>query len=140
VKISWFEFGGSRFKDREGLAEILGKGYYREGSAWGAVRLGWAVAVPCEEAFELLSKCLGGRVIAYSSAGWADVALRRAPKTVRSGNLEAQGSRMWFALAEGGFSLAADVLWARCESFALDESSKGGERRKKSGSAGRLRI
>jgi hypothetical protein len=140
MKTQWFEFGGARFKDREGLLEILGKGYFREGDAWGSVRQGWAVAISSHEAFEILSACVGGRLIAYSSAGWGERALLRAPASVRAGNLEMSGTRMWFAMVEGGFSLAAERLWARCEAHLIGESAKGGAKGKRGSPRGSLRI
>lgn len=140
MKVQWYEFGGGRFKDQEGLREILGKGYFREGEAWGSVRHGWAVAIASDDVFEILSASVGGRMIAYSSAGWGERALQRVPLAVRSGDLELLGSRIWFAMVEGGFAMAAQRLWAQCEAYAIGESTKGGAKRQQGVRGSSLRI
>lgn len=122
-----FEWAGARFSCQEELAEILGRGYFKEGAAWGSIRQGWAVAVEWEEVALLIEEASGVSMAPAISPG------RRAraslPRAAFEGDLRSPGNRLWETTAGRGFSGAVDALWARCEKSALDSIAKQAARR-----------
>jgi hypothetical protein len=122
-----FEWAGEKFASHEELSEILGRGYFKEGSAWGSIRQGWAVAVEWEEVARLIKEASGVPAAPAISPG------RRAraslPRAALEGDLRSTGNRLWETMAARGFSGAVDALWARCEKSALDSIAKPAARR-----------
>lgn len=128
---SAFQWGAKVFSDREALVEILAIGYFREGPAWGSVRCGWAEVVPWREVASLLAQGSRSRMVARTHA-MSNIALPRSvPEAVRSSSGDAEGGMLWVNAAPGSFIPAADLIWARCESWLIGGAAKAPAKPKK---------
>lgn len=116
-----YEFGALRFSDPQGLSDILARGYFREGSAWGSVRRGWGEVVPWTRVLEVLRRsCPGGWVAATSSAGGSGWRFNGPMAVAQGAGLE-EGARLWLRGASSGFGPALGELWGEIEASEIDQ-------------------
>jgi hypothetical protein len=118
-----FEWGGKKFSNQEGLAEILSCGYFREGHAWGSVRCGWEVALPWEEVWALLVRSTQSQLVAHPAAGMGRERMARMPEPVKQGDLKSEGQRLWLSMWPAAFAEAQHEMWALCEGWLIGKSA-----------------
>lgn len=122
---SVFEWGGRRFKERQGLVDILKEGYFLEGNAWGSLRAGWEPVVPWLEVLDILIEAMPGQIESVDKLKITRlVPSIRLPEGWFGPADESPVGKLWFKLGELGFEPAADALWARCEAWMLGGQAK----------------
>ena len=118
-----FELCALKFKDQAGLREILSKGYFREGHAWGSVRCGWEIAIEWEEVWSCLAQSCQGQLASGSAFAARLSRARMVPPQIAQGAADARGERLWMATSPSGFEVAAGALWAVCEAWLIAQSA-----------------
>lgn len=123
-----FEFGGSRFRDCNGLRDILSRGYFREGDAWGSIRAGWEPVVGWRKIFEVLDRRavlgMSRQTAMYERAGSLLMDRMHVPMFARTGLADIDGQRVWLSHMQSGFVDASDEIWALCEAWMISGSAK----------------
>jgi hypothetical protein len=112
AKSAPFEWGGGKFSTREQLEDLLRTGVFKEGDAWGSIRLGWGQVMGWREVKQALidSGAPMGRVSARMPRG-------ALPAAAFQGDLFTDGAAVWVGQR---FERALDPLWARCEAAQFD--------------------